>query len=374
MWQVSRWGSLACRKGEAPPLGWTLSRWPRTDGRAARLAHSQGIRGHVPADLPPALPAPPDYAFSFVPGTWRWMLGIAALPSVVQLAGLLLLPESPRWLASRGRRAAAQAALSRLQPGATLAAAGIVAEGAASAGSGGAGSAVGGGPPWRLLLSRPVLRALHVGVGLQVLQQVAGINTVMYYTPTILQLAGAPKQAALLLALAPSATNALGTLVGGLARSGGLHCPSPPSAHECHACPTCATCASQQQRATIAMQVGLRLIDRYGRRRLLLSSIAAVVLALGALGLAFLAAERHSPPVQPSGGTCPTAGSPGGGMPGSCTACLRAGCGFCGGGGGDTMAAGTCLALDGAGQEAPFKGAHPECASPRQLFLHGCPR
>lgn len=110
------------------------------------------------------------------------MLGIAALPSAAQLAGLLLLPESPRWLASRGQAAAAQAALSRLQPGMTLAAAGIVAEGAESAApaaAGGSSGGGGGGTPWRLLLTRPVLRELHVGVGLQVLQQVAGINTVM---------------------------------------------------------------------------------------------------------------------------------------------------------------------------------------------------
>lgn len=103
------------------------------------------------------------------------MLGIAALPSAAQLACLLLLPESPRWLASRGQAGAAQAALSRLQPGATLAAAGIVVESATP----GARAAGGGAVPWSLLLTRPVLRELHVGVGLQVLQQVAGINTVM---------------------------------------------------------------------------------------------------------------------------------------------------------------------------------------------------
>ncbi|KAL4419136.1 hypothetical protein ABPG77_002649 [Micractinium sp. CCAP 211/92] len=270
-----------------------------------------------------------DYAFSFVPGTWRWMLGIAALPSAAQLACLLLLPESPRWLASRGRAGAAQAALSRLQPGATLAAAGIAVDGATPA----ARAAGGGATPWRLLLTRSVLRELHVGVGLQVLQQVAGINTVMYYTPTILQLAGLPKQAALLLALVPSGTNALGTLV------------------------------------------GLRMIDRHGRRRLLLSSIAGVVLALAALGSAFLAAERHSPAVLPDGtgsgggSMCSAASGPGGSAPGSCTVCLRRGCGFCGAGGGDIMQAGTCLAL----RAPPGAEEHPGCDPPRQLFLHGCP-
>lgn len=45
-----------------------------------------------------------DYCFTFVPGTWRWMLGVAAAPALLQAAGLLGLPESPKCVPSLGFR------------------------------------------------------------------------------------------------------------------------------------------------------------------------------------------------------------------------------------------------------------------------------
>lgn len=68
------------------------------------------------------------------------------------------------------------------------------------------------------VLKSPVSRAqLHIGVMLQALQQLAGINTVMYFTPVILQMAGfADTRQALLLSCAPAAVNAAGTVLGAL--------------------------------------------------------------------------------------------------------------------------------------------------------------
>ena len=111
---------------------------------------------------------------------WRWMFGSGALPAVVFLFLLLAVPESPRWLTKQGRDAEAMAVLARVggSQHAQVEMAEIrqtLAQERASLGQ----------------LFRPGIRlALCIAVVLAVLQQITGINVVLYYAPEIFKSAG----------------------------------------------------------------------------------------------------------------------------------------------------------------------------------------
>lgn len=117
-------------------------------------------------------------------GMWRIMFGLGIVPGVLFLVGLALLPESPRWLVRRQRPADANASLVRLRrPGADVD--GEVAEMVRSV-KAELNLPVGYGA----LLEPAVRPALIVGVGLFFLQQLSGINAVIYYAPDIFAHAG----------------------------------------------------------------------------------------------------------------------------------------------------------------------------------------
>jgi len=187
-------------------------------------------------------------ALSSVDQGWRWMLGLAALPAALQLLGFVWLPESPRFLVRCGKLEAAGRVLSSLRPRHHRVAEElediVVANRAESGGSSGIGS----------VLSQPSARkALLVGCLLQAVQQFAGINTVMYFSASILQRAGAGPTLAIWLASITAAVNFVFTLV------------------------------------------GLKLVTIWKRRTLLLTSLLLVSLALAATSISFITIESLGP-------------------------------------------------------------------------------
>src|SRR5689334_13561361 len=121
-----------------------------------------------------------DEAFSH-DEAWRIMFAIGVLPAALLIAGMLTLPESPRWLVDHDRRDDARAVLDALDsvddPEAELTAIDTARAEAATA-------------SWRALLTRTVRPALVIAVGLALIQQLTGINTVIYYAPQIFRSAG----------------------------------------------------------------------------------------------------------------------------------------------------------------------------------------
>jgi sugar porter (SP) family MFS transporter len=177
-----------------------------------------------------------DYALAGA-SAWRWMFALAAIPAIVLFIGLLFLPESPRWLMSRSLGDQARALLGKIRESGDVEA--EISEIAASLNQQ-EGS-------WRELLSASLRPALIVGIGLAVFQQFTGINTVIYYAPTIFQFAGIHSASAAILAtFGVGVVNVLLTIV------------------------------------------ALRLLDRAGRRPLLLYGLVGMVISLGVLGFAFL--------------------------------------------------------------------------------------
>jgi len=176
-----------------------------------------------------------DYAFAGAQA-WRWMFALSVIPAAAFGIGLLFIPNSPRWLVGLGRTDQARAALTRLRAPAQI-------EGELEDIGQSVAQQKG---HWSELLS-PLLRpAMIVGVGLAIAQQVTGINTVIYYAPTIFKFAGlSSSSVAILASVGVGVVNVALTLV--------------------------------------AMQ----LIDRVGRRPLLLVSLAGMALSLAVLGLAF---------------------------------------------------------------------------------------
>ena len=181
-----------------------------------------------------------DYALA-AHGQWRWMLGLAVIPSAILMSGMIFMPESPRFLFKIGQGARARDELTRIYDNSAESAReeASIAENLSVKGAG-----------WRGLLAPGVRLALFIGVTLAFLQQVTGINSVIYYGPRIFQMAGVSSASADILAQSVVGTvNCLSTLI------------------------------------------AIFFVDRIGRKPLLYAGLAGMLVALSALAMAF--AQPH---------------------------------------------------------------------------------
>ncbi|XP_030071744.1 proton myo-inositol cotransporter isoform X1 [Microcaecilia unicolor] len=196
-----------------------------------------------------------DGAFSYLAKDgWRYMFGLSAVPSVIQFFGFLFLPESPRWLIQKGQTQKARRVLSQIRGNQTIdeeydSIKNSIDEEEKEVGT--AGPVI-----CRMLTYPPTRRALIVGCGLQMFQQLSGINTVMYYCATILQMSGMQDDT---LAIWLSAVIALINFIFTL--------------------------------------FGVWLVEKLGRRKLTIGSLAGTTIALIILALGFLLSAQVSPPV-----------------------------------------------------------------------------
>ncbi|MBC1564972.1 sugar porter family MFS transporter [Listeria booriae] len=139
---------------------------------------------------------------------WRYMLVIATIPAVVLWFGMLILPESPRWLASKGKIGDALRVLQQIrEPNVaetelTEIKDNITAEAALDKAT------------FKDLSVKWVRRILFIGLGIAVVQQITGVNSIMYYGTEILRDAGFGTEAALIGNIANGVISVLATFVG----------------------------------------------------------------------------------------------------------------------------------------------------------------
>jgi SP family arabinose:H+ symporter-like MFS transporter len=138
---------------------------------------------------------------------WRWMLGVAAFPSLIYAVFCFGLPESPRWLLSRkGDRAAGLKVLQQIEPEVPPKEIEAQADEIITLSSEEGSS----GHFWTRQLRKPILLAILIAF----FNQLSGINIILYYAPRIFELAGLETKAALLQSVGIGVTNFIFTFVG----------------------------------------------------------------------------------------------------------------------------------------------------------------
>nr|AAB68029.1 putative sugar transporter; member of major facilitative superfamily; integral membrane protein [Beta vulgaris] len=199
-----------------------------------------------------------NLAFSSLPThlSWRFMLGIGAIPSIFLAIGVLAMPESPRWLVMQGRLGDAKKVLNRISDSPEEAqlrlseikqTAGIPAECDEDIYKVEKTKIKSGNAVWKELFFNPtpaVRRAVIAGIGIHFFQQASGIDAVVLYSPRIFQSAGITNARKQLLA-----TVAVGVV------------------------------------KTLFILVATFQLDKYGRRPLLLTSVGGMIIAILTLAM-----------------------------------------------------------------------------------------
>ena len=184
-----------------------------------------------------------DWALKGVAGNWRWMLGIAAIPGLALLIGMFFVPYSPRWLVEKDRSDDARQVLGRTRARDEVDDEVSDIEDVVSQQR---------QTSLREMFTGRARPLIVIGLGLAIFQQLVGVNTVIYYSPTILSFTGLTADAAVTQALTIGLVNVAFTVLAVL------------------------------------------LLDRVGRRPLLLGGTIGLTVALIVLGVFFqISAVQH---------------------------------------------------------------------------------
>jgi SP family xylose:H+ symportor-like MFS transporter len=120
---------------------------------------------------------------------WRWMFGSEIIPSILFLVFIFLIPESPRWLLQKGKSEQAVAVLEKINAPEDVAQVQSEIQNSLEQEDKG---------QWNHLVNPIYKKALFVGIGLSILQQLTGINAILYYAPEIFKSLGSSTDASLL--------------------------------------------------------------------------------------------------------------------------------------------------------------------------------
>ncbi len=174
---------------------------------------------------------------------WRWMFGVMAVPAAIFLLLLMTVPESPRWLLSVGREADGAATIRRLTSS--------EAEAEQELDEVSASLRAAENAPSVKFFTRDHRKVILLAFAIAAFNQLSGINAVLYYAPDVFRMAGAGENAAFLESVAVGGVNLIATMA------------------------------------------ALTVIDRIGRRRLMLVGSIGYLISLGGLAVVFFVFDEN---------------------------------------------------------------------------------